>query len=203
MDERGQAYALEGVIAVLVIALALVLGMQAVDIAPWTDEGDRQLDDLRTQAEDTLVTAEQRGLLDEVAVCVAGDGHSGDQGGVARASDEPTLLVPGVEPDIGFEGLLDSSLGDRMQFAVAVEYPTDEGLETASLTLQTPPDRPSATASARVTLSGSDEIRQGAACTPTGTTLGDLGDEADGEFYFDRQTDGDLYGVVTIRVVVW
>lgn len=203
MGERGQAYALEGVVAVLVIALALVLGMQAVDIAPWTDEADRQLDDLQAQAEDALVTAERRGQLDEVAACVGGDEQGGEQGGIARGSDEPTLLVPGVEPDTGFEALLESSLGDRMEFAVAIEYPTDDGVETTALTLQTPPDRPSATASTRVTLSGSDEIRQGAACTPTATTLDDLGDEADGEFYFDSQTDGDLYGVVTIRVVVW
>jgi hypothetical protein len=201
--DRGQAYVLEAVISVLVLALALVLGMQAVDIAPWTDGTDRQLDDLRTQADDVLVTAQEEGMLDDIAACVAND-ESNEPGTVGR--EGPTLLIPGVAPDTAFEAWLDNTLANATQFAVQLDYPVDDGINSTSLTLQSPLDRPSATASTRVTLSESDEILRGAACSPSGTTLADVGDNAtaDGGFYFDNQDpDGELYGVVTIRVVVW
>ena len=205
-SDRGQAYALEAVVSVLVLALALVLGMQAVDVAPWSSEADRQLDELQAQAADVLATAQEEGMLDDVAVCVGADETDNDDdngdGTVTRGSDDPTLLIPGVAPDTEFEAWLDSTLANAAQFAIEVDYPTDDGIETRSLTLQEPPDRPSATASTRVTLSESDEILQGAACTPSGDILGDV--DEDGEFYFDNQdSESALYGVVTIRVIVW
>ena len=200
--DRAQGYALEAVISILVLALALVLGMQAVDIAPWTDSGDRQLEELRTQGDDVLATAQEEGMLREIAACVGPGGDDDDDGSViTRNQSEPTLLIPGTEPDTAFEAWVDSTLGNVTEFAMEIEYPTEDGLERDSLTLRNPVDRPSVSSSARVTLSGSDEVLRGAGCSPSRTSLDEAGEE---EFYFeDQHEDDDLYGVVTIRVIMW
>lgn len=201
--ERGQAYVLEGVIAALVIAAALVLGMQVVDIAPWTGDESRALDDIGTQAEDVLEIAHDDGTLHEVARCIIPDDPQEGDPLADREAGDPGLLAPGVAPDVGFEELLDDTLEGTVQYAIELDYPGEDGTETASLTTREPPQRSSTAASKRVTLFESDPILEGADCRPGAHVLEDV-DDGDAQFYLENQVeDSELYGVVTIRVIVW
>jgi len=202
-NDRGQAYVLEGVIAALVIASALVLGIQVVDIAPWTDDGDRELGELGSQAEDVLELAHDDGSLQEIATCIVPEDPEPGDPLTDRSAGDPGILTPGDDPDVAFEELLDSTLAGVTQYAVELEYPDDDGTETVLLTDREPPERSATTASKRVALFESDPILEGADCRPSGDSLADVEDDEDVEFYLENQSDDDLYGVVTIRVIVW
>lgn len=201
-SDRGQAYVLEGVIGVLVITLALVLGMQVVDIAPWADSTDQRLDEASTEAADVLEIAQNEGMLDEIAACVAGQATS-ESNIIDREENQPTLLTP-VDPGTGFERLLNSTLEESARYSVIIEYPdpaNPNGTTSTPLTLGSPAETASRAAATRVPLSDTEDILGGADCTRTGDTLAD-GDPSD-NFYFADQSSSELYGVVTIRVVVW
>jgi len=201
-SDRGQAYVLEGVIGVLVITLALVLGMSAVDIAPWAGSEEQTLDNSEQRAQDMLEVAHGQGLLNEVAACVAGQEVS-DQATVVREENDPTLIRPN-ETGLGFEELIEDSLSDTSRVAIQIEYPDPGGAGTdiQSLTRRNPPEVASRAASKRVTLSDTESILQGAECTDSGDDLENA--DAGTNFYFaDQQDSTDFYGVVTIRVIVW
>lgn len=201
-SDRGQAYVLEGVIGVLVITLALVLGMSAVDIAPWAGSEERTLEETEQQAEDVLEIAHSQGMLNEVAACVAGQEVS-DQTKVVREENEPPLLRPN-ETGLEFEELIEDSFSDTSRLAVQLEYPDSGGAGTdiQSLTRRNPPKSASRSASKRVTLSDTESILQGAQCTDSGDDL-DVADAGTNFYFEDQQDSTDFFGVVTIRVVVW
>ena len=58
---RGQVFALEGIISALVIIGALVLGLQAVDTAPWNDDERERLrsGSVETELEETRAEYER------------------------------------------------------------------------------------------------------------------------------------------------
>lgn len=201
-SDRGQAYVLEGVIGVLVITLALVLGMSAVDIAPWAGSEEQTLEEAEQQAQDVLEIAHGQGMLNEVAACVAGQ-ETSDQATVVREENEPTLLRPN-ETGLGLEELIDDTFSDTSRLTVQVEFPDASGTGTdiQSLTRRNAPETASRSASKRVTLSDTESILQGSECTDTGDDLENA--DAGTNFYFEDQQDAtDFYGVVTIRVIVW
>jgi hypothetical protein len=201
-SDRGQAYVLEGVIGVLVITLALVLGMSAVDIAPWAGSEEQTLEEAEQQAQDVLEIAHGQGMLNEVATCVTGQ-ETSDQATVVREENDPTLLSPN-ETGIGLEELIDDTFSDTSRLTVQVEFPDASGTGTdiQSLTRRNAPETASRSASKRVTLSDTESILQGSECTDTGDDLESA--DAGTNFYFEDQQDAtDFYGVVTIRVIVW
>ncbi|ACV13025.1 hypothetical protein Huta_2864 [Halorhabdus utahensis DSM 12940] len=185
---RGQAYALEGVIGVLIIGIALILGMQIVDVAPADNDGDH-LREIETQAADVMSLAREDNLLRSTATCVDTDG-------------EPAMLDPGDPPDTAFETLLEETLENRGTYTITLEYINSSGtIQTESLSSRSVPQRASGTVIDQVMLYDSDPVRTGGTCTPTGKTLENASSD---EFYLDdHDTDSEIYGMVKLKVIVW
>lgn len=202
-DSRGQAFTLEGVISALLILMAVVLGLQAVDVAPFSDEqAEREAESLRTQVDDALAAvADQNGLRSAITcVNTAGDPD--------RAVGSPDLTVTALG------SVLNQTLArNGNQYVLSVEYRgvDDSGnavLERERLypaTVSDPPE--SAVASSRqVLLQSGDPVyrTQGLECVedPGGQTLNETS-----QFYIDRHPDmtntTNVYNAVRVRVVAW
>jgi hypothetical protein len=212
-DNRGQAYTIEGIIGAIVIASALVLGLQAVDTAPWTDDStDRQTESLRVQVQDVLDAAEDRDALRTAATCIDGDGNGTPHPAVAAGSaDSDTARAT-------FGTLLNRTLDrNNQRYSVYLDYqnatdPSD--INTTALT----PDRDvtgsSVTATHQVALFDTDPIMEfdtdagGCLERPPGlnrnNTLKQRDIENDRDVYVeDQYGESELYAVVKIRVVTW
>lgn len=209
-DDRGQVYTLEGIIGAVLIASALVLGLQAVDISPWTDDNvDQGTESLRVQVEDLLSVANDRGDLRTVATCIDGDGNESPHpavaaGGTQNATDRAS-----------FATLLNRTLEENNhRYRVSVVYPDENatgGVSSATLTPERGVTRPSVTVTQQVALFDSDPVlgfdpNQGE-CVPvvaTNDTLGQRDADPDADIYVGNQNrDSDIYAVVKVRVVAW
>lgn len=186
---RGQAYTLEGIIGAIVIASALVIGLQAVDPAPWTEPEPTNPEELRTQAEDLLDAAEDRDALHTAVRC-------GDEDGV--------LDREGFMAGTGLANMTENMLGTN-NYRLSVEYvDAESGERVETVVVSGRPGRTSATVTRQVAIFESDGLLEydGEECSqPTidPETLGEAG-----TFYIDNQHDGqELYALVTVRVVVW
>lgn len=193
-DERGQAYALEGIIGAVIIVSALVLGLQAVDIAPWTGSDERSNDELRTEVADALDAAQDTDALRMAVVCLDTDG--------------------GVDPRVGstteqvtdFGAVLSNTIADDAQYRMTIDYRTENGVETTQIGPQPSlPNQPTVTVSRYVALSDADpifEVEDGE-CVETGETLADREDT--GPLYLDStgEADSSLFTVVRVRVIAW
>jgi len=202
-NRRGQAFTLEGVIGALIILMAVVLALQAVDIAPSTDdEGDRAAASLQTQVDDTLAAAADRDALRRAATCVN-----------RRGDPDRNVGNPGAAVT-EFGRLLNESLTVKgYQYAAFVEHRgIDDGgdpvLERTRLYPATDTDPPeTAVVSTRqFLLQDSDPVYRTQAfnCVPDpgGQTLNDSS-----ALYIDRHpslaNDSSVYNVVRIRVISW
>ncbi|MEF8782583.1 MAG: hypothetical protein V5A39_06295 [Haloarculaceae archaeon] len=209
-DDRGQVYTLEGIIGAVLIASALVLGLQAVDISPWTDDNvDQGTESLRVQVEDLLSVANDRGDLRTVATCIDGDGNESPHpavaaGGTQNATDRAS-----------FATLLNRTLEENNhRYRVSVVYPDENatgGVSSATLTPERGVTRPSVTVTQQLALFDSDPVlgfdpNQGE-CVPvvaTNDTLGQRDADPDADIYVGNQNrDSDIYAVVKVRVVAW
>lgn len=209
-DNRGQAYTIEGIIGAIVVASALVLGLQAVDIAPWTDDStDRQTESLRVQVQDVLDAAEDRDALRTAATCIDGDGNGTPHPAVAAGSaDNDTARAT-------FGTLLNRTLDGTHQYSVYVDYqnatdPSD--INTTALTPDRDVTSSSVTATRQVALFDTDPIMEfdtdAGGCVEVtageNNTLRSRQDDPDREIYLDDQGDSsELFAVVRIRVVAW
>lgn len=209
-DNRGQAYTIEGIIGAIVIASALVLGLQAVDIAPWTDDStDRQTESLRVQVQDVLDAAEDRDALQTAATCIDGDGNG---------TPHPAVAAGGADNDTArttFGTLLNRTLDGTYQYSVYLDYqnatdPSD--INTTALTPDRDVTRSSVTVTRQVALFDTDPIMEfdtdagGCVGVTAGenNTLRSRQDDPDREIYLDDQGDSsELFAVVRIRVVAW
>ncbi|WP_336327475.1 DUF7288 family protein [Halovenus sp. HT40] len=189
---RGQAYALEGIIGAVIVVSALVLGLQAVDIAPWTGDDERQNTETRAEISDALATAQDGETLREAVTCIneTGDPH-------------PDV----ADPDDGTSGLGDivgQTIADQYEYRIMLEYPTS-GRTTETIDLgPTPvlPESDTVSVSRYVVLSDSDPLYEvdGGQCQSTGVRL----DSDDVDFYLDNQDDSEaLFRIVKIRVIAW
>lgn len=195
-NTRGQAYTLEGVVSAIIIASALIVGLQAVDPAPWTQDESFNTEEYRTQVSDML------------AVASDGASPSGD--------DALTTAVTCVDPQTGElseEGftadseigeLLEQTVGER-DYRVTVEYRDETGDDVVeSLTVSNTAGEPSGT-SVTVTrqhpVYNNDRVFvfDGDDCEKQEERIGDVDDHPISEKYEDDQ----LYVIVTVRVVVW
>lgn len=197
MTDRGQAFALEAVISVVVIVMALVLAMQVVQIAPWSGDADHELSNLEAQGDQLLLSAHEEGAITEFATCVA---YNEDENPVG----EPVQINPSAEDPIMFETMLNEIVSGQAQVAVELEYPTSSGQTSEYITPVGPPERSyTAAATMPVALYNADQRLGGATCVDTDSQLEDV-DMSNDEFYFEDQHPGrNLYGVVTVRVVLW
>ncbi len=196
MDERGQAYSLEGVIGAIVIASALVLGLQAVSIEPWTGGGPEQGIDTQIQMEDTLDILEDQEALREIALCVGGDDEHTPHEGVISTD-------PAVEP-VGT--VLNRTASRTADYNVYVAYPDEDGtINETAVGSELTPTRSTVTVTREVILFDSDPVYElnetALACSPTDVELGDAPE--DDIYLTDQNEDSDIYAVVQVRVVAW
>lgn len=193
--DRGQAYTLEGVISAILIASALVLGIQAVNITPFADEGPQSGTDLRTQVEDSLEIAQDRDGLKTAVSCLGPD------------SSEPSPGIIDTESNTTFGAVLNQTLSNVVgnKYVVFVDYPNETGVvKQLALGSDTIASGSSVTVTKQVTLFDSDPVYEldpdEAECLPDGT----LGGVNPNDIYLSDQSPGDeLYSVVQIRVIVW
>jgi len=215
--DRGQAYTIEGIIGAILIASALVLGLQTVDIAPWTDSStDPQTESLRLQTQDLLEAAEDRDALRTAATCIDGDGNDTPHPAVAAgtANNDTERAALGV--------LLNRTLdANNYRFSVYISYPNgttaangsaSNSINTTAVTDDRDPTRRSVTATRQVALFDSDPILEfdpdAGECVPAtagvNNTLATRWDDPDQDVYVENQNENsDLYAVVRIRVVAW
>ncbi|PSQ34163.1 hypothetical protein BRD08_10515 [Halobacteriales archaeon SW_10_66_29] len=210
-DSRGQAYTIEGIIGAIVIASALVLGLQAVDIAPWTEDStDRQTEALRVQVQDVLEAAEDRDAIRTAATCLDGD---------RNPSPHPAVAAGGAENDTVRDqlGILLNRTLDRnnYRYTVYVDHgnTSDPGdLNTTAITVPNDATRSSVTVTRQVVLFDSDPIYEfdsdlGQCVRVTSgenNTLRSRQDDPGRDVYIkDQNEDSQLFAVVRIRVVAW
>lgn len=197
-DDRGQAYTIEGVIGAIVIASALVLGLQAVDIAPWTnDSTDRETEALRVQAQDVLAAAEDRDALRTAATCIVGDGDGTPHPAVAAGD-------VGSDNDRALLGILLNRTLDANdnRYTVYIDFPENGTINTTPITPERAATRPSVTVTRQIPLFDSDPVLafDEGECVPAE----DSDSLANESVYVDDQNNtSDLYAVVRIRVVAW
>jgi len=194
--DRGQAYTLEGVISAIVIASALVLGIQAVNITPFTDDGPQAGTDLRTQVQDVLEIAQDRDGLKESVTCLGGD----------TTTPPPGVISPN-EKITPFGAVINQTLSDIVasSYNVYVDYPNENGnIEQLVIGSESDVTGSSVTVTKQITLFDSDTVYEldpnEEECVPVGT----LGEINENDIYLSNQSPGDeLYAVVQIRVVAW
>jgi len=217
----GQAFALEGIIAAVIVASALILGLQAVDIEPLTSGDERTNEELRTQVEDALelAAASETGTdpvndpsaLREAATCIRLSAAGPGQTRPSPASTNPDGTAQ-------FGAILDQTIDDEFDYRVVLEYPNASvpgGVEREILESQPAdplPTQPTVTVTRQVPLYDSDRLRgqprgnpSAGDCTvlPGTTPIGD-GGSGSLDFYVDDQhPDSELYAVVQIRVIAW
>lgn len=216
-DNRGQAYTIEGIIGAIVIVSALVLGLQAVDTAPWTeDTTERQTEALRVQVQDMLDAANDRDALRTAATCIDGDGNGDPHPAVADGA----ATNDSARAELGT--LLNRTLTENQRYSVYIDYPNSsadvgdgsvaEVLNTTALTPERSVTRSSVTVTRHVPLFDSDPILEFDAnegeCVPVRTgannTLRQRQLEPGRDVYVDDQNpSSELYAVVKIRVVAW
>lgn len=193
-DDRGQAFSLEGIVAALLLVIALLFAFQAQVITPTTGGGvDAETrEQLRTSADDVLFTAadEERGLSwlvrywDPVTRSYAGDG------------------VPGATGE-----LLDETFARQgQQYNLVVTYRGGNGTDAGTVTIVDDGEPPAGAvqASHAVTLYDNMTLTNPGAGTQE---LWEYSSDADtdGPTYFPipDAVEGVVYNVVEVRVVVW
>ena len=199
---RGQAYTLEGIISAILVVVAVLLGLQAVNVAPWTSgPSEQSVETLRTQGNDLLSAAADNGTLRRAVTCVDGDTPNADAYR-PNSTDSSTALGP----------LLGQTLKERgygyniyLEFWDSDDSPQDgTGHVGKTTTVAVYPEEPQepdnsvVTVSRRVVLYNSTMVRTGDDCS----VAAPLGDGTD--FYADSvYQDSPIYTVVEVRVELW
>lgn len=196
--ERAQAYSLEGVVGTIVIASALVFGLQAVSIAPWTDGGPQQGVEIREQTEDTIDILADSDALETGALCLGGDDETTPHQGVVSTD-------PAVEP-VG--AVLNRTLRQTANYNVYIDYPNKNGSITEiAIGPERTPTGPAVTVTREVVLFESDpvfELNTTSERCVEDTQYGNLGDVPEDDIYLHNQNgSSELYSVVQVRVVAW
>lgn len=208
MADRGQAYTLQGIIGAILVASALIVGLQAVDISPWTGGTSERSESLRIEVQDVLAAASDRDLLRTAATCIDGDGDGTPHPAVAAGG------TPNGSERSAFGTLLNRTLdANEHSYNVYVDYhnaSASDGVRTIPLTRERDVTRPSVTVVRRVALFDSDPVLRfdpdRGECVPTfGTnaTLGTRATDPNRDIYIGDQGKGDVYAVVRVRVVAW
>jgi hypothetical protein len=198
VSDRGQAYSLEGVIGAIIIASALVMGLQAVSIEPWTDGGPDQGIDTRVQMVDTLDVLEDQNALRTGLLCLGGDNETTPHEGVVSTN-------PPVDP-VGT--VLNRTASTTANYNIYVAYQNESG--AINQTLIGPRSQPTGstvTVTREVVLFDSDpvfELDEDTLSCVEDTQYDGLGDVPDDDIYLHNQNESsDLYAVVQVRVIAW
>ncbi|AQL41622.1 hypothetical protein BV210_02335 [Halorientalis sp. IM1011] len=202
---RGQAYTLEGVISAVLVVTAVLVGLQVVDVGPWTSDTTQQSDDMEQRAEDMLDLAAENGTLSRVVRCTYGsaDTFTGSQIDNGSTTFERMLNQTfdrhGHNYNIYFTYLTPSGERERISVTSSSSNPTSGVIA---------PTDSAAVATKTIAIYDDDRTRvvdrtdpDQPKCGATGTTV-----EAAGGAYFiqeDIDDDSPLYNIVEVRLVVW
>lgn len=218
--DRGQAYALEGFIAAVVLLVAVLLAVQSVVVAPSAGGSvDRSVQaQLQGEVQDALVVAESEGDLSHVIrywnpdegryyEWNVNENASGEYTGDRFANRSVMNGTAAEHHPFGFGELLDERFGQAARsYNVELVYQdpdSDGGTDSFYLVYQGSPDSSGVSASHTVTLTDDQEL------TTPGTTgtLREAREPEDAEAapYPIPNVDEDerLYNVVEVRLVVW
>lgn len=206
--QRGQAHTLEGVVAGLVVLIAVLFALEAIIITPTTssavDPGERN--ELRTQADDILtITAQNESLgLSELV-------RYWDQSD--RTFAGPNAVNPRVgygtnQPPGDFGEMLNETFTSRgYRYNVELRYlgsnvTDDRG--SIWMVYRGDPSEGAVAASHRVTLYDNQSLTgpygENAELWQYST---DATNNEGGYYPIPDTTDGPLYNVVEVRVIVW
>jgi len=194
---RGQAHALEGIIASLILVSSIVFALQVTAVTPLSASTSNQHIENQQQAtaEGVLAIADDNGSLARTTLYWDESNASFHdlQGGSFYTNDEEvTGFVLGQ--------LLNQEFGDRgVAFNVNLIYRTSSGdRRTRQMVYRGAPSDNAVTATRTVTLHDDDEL-----VTANGSDTGTTVDES-GTFYAPDASPGtNVYNVIRVEVVVW
>ncbi|MFC7203908.1 hypothetical protein ACFQJC_10300 [Haloferax namakaokahaiae] len=209
MDERGQAYALEGFMAAILLFTALLFSMQAVILTPTT-AGTVDQDvktQIRAEAHDNLVIANGQGELEHLALY-----WNNSTGTFAHAYNNlvgyNTKPPCGRAPDAATPKCED--FGERLNatftsrgfvYNLYLDYRSATNIqqtESTTVVYRGTPSSNAVTATFRVVLY--DEMVLRSPEDADGRPLSQLGPD---EFYASDIDPGPVYNIVEVRIVVW
>jgi hypothetical protein len=198
MSDRGQAYSLEGVIGAIIIASALVMGLQAVSIEPFTDGGPGQGIDTRVQMTDTLDVLEDQDALRTGLLCLGGTNETTPHEGVV--STNPTVDPVGT--------ILNRTASTTAEYNIYVAYQNETGgINQTLIGSRSQPTGSTVTVTREIVLFDSDpvfELDEDTLSCVEDTQYDNLGDVPDDDIYLHNQNESsDLYSVVQVRVIAW
>lgn len=201
-NTRGQAFALEGIAAALVVILAVTFALSATAITPLTaSTSNQQIEEQnRLVATDILNTAEQERAITQLALNHDGEAFVGLDDGDEGYSGPP-INEDGDLTELG--ELLEETLDDELiAFNMYIQYQTEDGTESIKVVDQGVATDHSATAKQTLVLHEDMELPD----SHPSETLGDL-DECDPQFYAPNvdcfEDDSPVYNIVTIELEVW
>ncbi|MHB9285711.1 hypothetical protein ACKVMT_01565 [Halobacteriales archaeon Cl-PHB] len=208
MGERGQAYTLEGVIAAIVVAASVLYGLQAVNVAPWATSADeRQLESMRTQAEDLLAATADDGTLRRMVTCVKDP--TGQPNGIIAVPPGEVAGTPGVNATTFGNALNRTFRANGYRYAVYFDY-WNETTSRVESELVYPrraptPTRSTVSASYPVTLFDGTNVSTSNDCIPDDEALETRVDDGDPLYVdeLDGSGDPETFAVVEVRLVVW
>jgi len=200
MTERGQAYSLQGVIGAIIVVSALVLGLQAISIVPFTSDGPSQGVDTKLQLQDTLDIIEDDDGLRTGVLCLGGE--------------DPTTPDPGIiSTDPAFDPIGKVLANTTSQTASYNIYVVHNETGSSSFTEHSVgPEDPITDSAVTVTrelvIFDQDRVyqlnRTSGQCE-IDDAYDNVADAASqGEIYLDnRDENSDIFQVVQVRVVAW
>lgn len=209
---RGQAHALEGIIAGLLLVTSLVFALQVTAVTPLSaSTSSQQLENQQEAvANGVLAAAAEQNAL-KPAVVYGSDAASGETNGrFAFHETGGEVFYQNGPPTNRFGGILDRQLGDRgLAYNVYVVYrTTGGGTSERRMVYQGNPSDNAVAAQWTVTLYDEDVLYEPAdgdpdtfdVAQPTTTTLESAGDD----FYAQETSTGSpVFNVVEVEVIVW
>lgn len=194
MTNRGQAHALEGIIASFLLIGALIFALQATAVTPLSASTSSQ--QIENQLESTtrgaLATSAESGAL-KVAV-LNWDETNEEFYGVT--SGQSYYVQEDPKNRFG-ESLQNAFAGRGIVYNVFVNYQTDTGqIRDRRMVYRGEPSDNAVTVTWQVALFDEDVLYD-ANEDPTGTEL------ISGDFYAPDMSSSNLYNVIEVEVVVW
>ncbi|APE95726.1 DUF7288 family protein [Halodesulfurarchaeum formicicum] len=193
--DRGQAHALEGIAAALLVLASLTFALQVTAVTPLTASTASQ--HLQTQgsgvANGVLVTADEADELKETVL------YWNESASPPRFYDAGTGETYAGPPPTAFGDRLVATLGETgMVYNVNLRYLSSTGDQRVrTLVDQGNPSDQAVTASRTVVLYDDDQLR-----AADGSRTDRTVSETSGYFAHDT-APGPLYNVIRVEVVVW
>lgn len=200
--DRGQAYTLEGFIGAMVVLMAVLFALQSAVITPSTGGlADRSVQaQIQQETQDALVVAATADDDDETENLSYMVRHWDGDNGFEGADDSTYDMSENYFKDeFKLGAVLERRFGEGWSYNVELHPQNDDG-KTHELVYQGNPSSGAVTASYTVTIyddqnaTGSDNRE-----------LSDINEDGSTEATIDDidDSDGPIYNVVEVRVIVW